>query len=177
MTIENLTKVIPPPIAPTYRFRGEWESIEARIGLPLPQDYKDLVRLYGSGQFMNFYTVYVPTAPNKPGPFEHAIQAARHAFIYDMQGSLLLDDDPPLPIWPRKGGMLACGETGWGDLLFWLTRGDVSEWPVVIWDREKKTAATFEGDLAGIWAGDVSADCLPYGWDQSQPAFRSSLDV
>ena len=41
---------------------GPWEPVEAELGTALPQDYKDFVRVYGSGYFMQFLGIYVASA-------------------------------------------------------------------------------------------------------------------
>ena len=168
MTIENLIKTIPPPAEPAYPYDGPWEHIQAQIGAQLPYDYKELLRLYGAGRFMRFFDIVGPTSPTAEGRLVNFMSAAHSSFIYDRQGSWFYDD-PPLPIWPRPGGLLACGQTGWGDYIFWLTRGHVPEWPIVVWDRTREQLESFEYDLtdflAEIAKGNIHSESFPGTWD------------
>ena len=47
--LDRLRRLIPPPAGDGHH--RDWAAVEERLGLPLPQDYKDLVDLYGGGQF------------------------------------------------------------------------------------------------------------------------------
>ncbi len=176
MTIANLISAIPPPHKPTYAFSEPWDLVEGQLGSPLPIDYKELARLYGRGQFLAFFDIYTPKGPTLESRFFDAINIARATFLQEVQGSFIFDD-PPLPIWPRPGGLLACGETGWGDYLFWLTRGPVEEWPIVLWSRERQQLESFEYDLtdflAGVATGEIESASFPGKWsaDLGMPAY------
>lgn len=148
----------------------------------LPQDYKELARLYGNGRFLEFFDIYTPRSPTTEGRLVNAVQMARSDFIYAAQGSHFFDL-PPLPIWPRPGGLLACGQTANGDQIFWLTRGLVDEWPIVIWDRSCEEGIrlhTFDCDLtdflAEVAAGAIESEVFPGRWspEAGGSAFRSS---
>jgi len=183
MTIENLVKVIPPPRDPIYAYDDGWDLYERVVHTPLPIDYKELMRLYGAGSFMEFFDICGPRSPTVPGKLEHVVSAAAIEFIQDIQGGFLFDD-PPLPIWPRLGGLFACGWTWSGNYIFWLTRGLVSEWPIVIWDRNRQTLEHFEYDLtdflAGVATGNIRSEIFPAekSWPKDtltfQPALRQS---
>lgn len=173
MTIQTLITAIPPPASPTYAFDGPWERIEAELGTPLPQDYKDLVRLYGGGGFMEYFIVNNPASP---GPGGELIPEA-----YEVQ-KLFVEHHPHLPMYPKPGGLLVCGSSDNGEYLFWLTRGPVSEWPIVVWDHDcaqDKELEVFECDLtdfiAGVVTGDIRPRAFPDDWDLSEDElpFRS----
>ena len=155
MTIENLIKVVPPPSRPFEAFRGPWDVIEADLGTPLPQDYKDFARLYGSGYFMEFLGVDIPNTQNPNTRLEWQAQLVR-------DGMLVVDErDRPLPIWPDPGGLLAFGATDDGDTLFWLTEGEPDDWRVVVWDRGFGRFETLDCDLTDFLAGLATGDVLP----------------
>ena len=127
MSIEKLIKIVPPPAKPDYPFSGPWAVIEAYIGTPLPQDYKDFVRLYGSGSFMEFLGVNVPMCRSPYVRLETQIR--------DIHTYFLKDEDFPYPLWPSPGGLIVFGGTDFGDRLFWLARGAPDDWKVVVWGR------------------------------------------
>lgn len=174
MTIENLIKVIPPPTEPVSAFSGPWEPIEAEIGTRLPQDYKDLARLYGFGKFLNFLVVYSPICRSpyvRLGPQVHTAHA------------LFRGVELPCPLWPGTGGLLVCGGTDFSDQLFWLTRGQRDEWPIVVWGRGLQQFESFECDLtdfiAGLVTGDVRPEDLPGDLDDldGEELFTSRADL
>ncbi len=151
MPIETLIKVVPPPAAPFEAYDGPWEPIEAEFGVGLPPDYKDFVRLYGNGYFMEFLGVAVPVS---------AISHMRLTWGASTVRSMLFDVNPKL-LWPSRGGLLPLGSTDNGDLLFWLTRGATAEWPVVVWGRSTMEFETFECDLTDFLAGLATGDIQP----------------
>jgi hypothetical protein len=171
MTIETLIKAVPPPAAPTYAFHGPWEPIEAELRTPLPQDYKDLIRLYGFGTFMGHLSVNGPTVP-----YDHC-RLVPEAFAVQQ---MFVNDSPHIRMYPQPGGLLACGNVQDVGYLFWLTRGPVDEWPIVIWDHdasEEDELKLFEFDLtdflAGLITGDIPIDNSPENieWFREQPPF------
>ncbi|WP_337187721.1 SMI1/KNR4 family protein [Phenylobacterium sp.] len=153
MTIEALLKAVPPPATPSEAFLGPWEPIEAELGTRLPQDYKDFVRVYGYGYFMEFLGINVPRTKNPYTRFEAEIHAVRGAF--------LPDEDDPRPLWPEPGGLIVFGGTDNGDYLFWLPRGAPEDWRVVVWSRGMSTFEVLDCDLTGFLAGLATGEVLP----------------
>jgi hypothetical protein len=153
MTIENLLKVAPPPAEPSAAFGGPWEPIEAQLGVVLPQDYKDFTRLYGLGDVLGFLGVNLPTCKSPYVRLIPEIAQTRHIF-HD-------PEDFPYPLWPKRGGLLVCGRTDFGDYLFWLTRGPPDEWPIVVWGRGFQTIEHFECGLTDFLAGLIDGTIRP----------------
>lgn len=179
MTIETLIGVVSPPAEPTYAFDGPWEPIEAKIGTQLPPDYKDLMRVYGSGMFMGFVEIYDPIDPIDPRIGRQLLPE-----IHEVR-KLFARFHPHLPIYPQPGGLLVCGSTDTGEYIFWLTRGFVSEWPIVVWDHdcdEDEELELFECDLtdylAGLISGDIRPRTAPEAWEagEGEEVFRSTPD-
>jgi hypothetical protein len=153
MTIEALMAVIPPPVEPTGVFLGPWEPIEAELGTPLPPDYKDLVRVYGSGYYMEFFGIDVPRSPNLNLRLETTVPRACATF-FDR-------DELAYPLWPDQGGLVPFGATDNGDLLFWLPRGAPRDWGVVVWDRGLWNFQAFDCDLTSFIAGLATGEIIP----------------
>jgi hypothetical protein len=174
MTIQNLIKAFPPPVKPAYPFDGPWEPIEARIRTPLPQDYKDLVRLYGCGKFMDTVQVFSPAYPSD--------YCQLLPQVFQMQRDFVAGQ-PEIPMYPIPGGLLVCGNVVDTGYIFWLTRGPVSEWPIVLWDHDPigPELETFECDLTDFLAGVVTGGIWPkafgdYG-DYRAKVFQSASDL
>jgi hypothetical protein len=155
MTIEALIAAVPPPDQP-FGFEGPWGPIEAELGTPLPQDYKDFVRIYGHGYFMQFLGVTVPRSSNGNTRLEKQVPLVSKIFAeFDPP------DDRPYPMWPTPGGLIPFGATDNGDYLFWLSRGPPEDWPVVVWDRGLGKYELLECSLTGFLAGLATGEILP----------------
>jgi hypothetical protein len=155
MTIEALLKVVPPPAEPFEAFTGPWEPTEDDLGTALPQDYKDFVRLYGSGYFMEFLGIHVPRTRNYNTWLNGQVRVVTSAFKD-------WDDLLPYPMWPDPEGLIPFGGTDNGHQLFWLRRGPPEAWGVVIYDRWSLFEfETFDCDLTGFLAGLATGDVKP----------------
>lgn len=153
MTIDALIKAVPPPVTPFEAFSGPWEPVETELGTVLPQDYKDFVRLYGNGYFMQFLGICVPRSRNPNMRLESQVRVICDTFLND--------DEVPYPLWPNPGGLLPFGGTDNGDYLFWLPRGAPADWGVVVWDRGFWGFETFDCDLTDFLAGLATGEILP----------------
>lgn len=153
MSIEALVKAVPPPAAPRLAFAGPWEPIEAELGVTLPQDYKDFVRLYGDGTFFEVMGIHLPVALSRHAQLVPEVRAICDA--------LRTQDDLPYALWPEPGGLLPFGKTDYGDYLCWLTRGLPADWGVVVWGRGFMTFEAFDCDLTDFLTGLATGEILP----------------
>ena len=158
MTIEALAKVVPPPVRPSEAFGGPWEAVEAEVGTALPKDYKEFVRLYGHGEFMEFLGVHVPRCRSPYVRFESEIRVVGDVFAED--------EDLPYAFWPSPGGLLVFGKTDFGDYLFWLTSGPPDTWRVVVWGRGLQEFEAFECGLTDFLAGLATGEINPQDFPQ-----------
>lgn len=170
MTIERLMRVVPPPEAPFEPFAGPWEPVEAYLGTELPHDYKDLVLFYGRGRFQELLYVNLPGSPDRRGTLQGELDLAREMVNYGVP--------VPYPAWPEPGGLLNVGLTEFNDRLFWLTRGEPSEWRIVAWDRAYQKLETFDCDLTDFLAGLATGEIAPEGFAgrtlPAKPVFDAS---
>lgn len=168
MTIENLLKAVPPPAEPFEAYLGTWELIEGDLGTALPQDYKDFVRLYGSGYFLEFMGVDVPRSRNPNLRLETNVPS-----ICRLLRTL---EDLPHPVWPAEGGMIPFGCTDNGDYLSWIARGHPDDWPVAIWEVRGGKFEVIECDLtdflAGLASGAIASEILPSDLAPCDRAFQ-----
>lgn len=153
MTVETLIKAAPPPTDPFEAYIGPWQPFEAALRTPLPQDYKDFVRLYGNGRFLDFIGVNVPVSRS---PYMRLVSDAE-TVIHSFHS----DEECPYPLWPDPGGLLPFGRTDNGDQFFWLCRGAPPDWRVVVWDRGMLEYEMFDCDLTDFLAGIVTGDIKP----------------
>ncbi|MEV4450568.1 hypothetical protein [Streptomyces mirabilis] len=52
---DDLTRLVPPPPQPLWA-NGDWNEVEAALGMELPSDFKQLVGAYGAYHFAEFLT-------------------------------------------------------------------------------------------------------------------------
>jgi len=159
MTIENLIKAVPPPAEPGDPFTGPWEPVEAELGTALPQDYKDFVRVYGHGYFMQFLGIDVPRSRNPNMRLERQVRLVCDGLR--QVGHLAH------PLWPERGGLLPFGGTDNGDTLLWLTRGAPEEWRVVVLSGDsfgeiEILDCDLTDFLAGLATGETQPKDLPH---------------
>ena len=155
MSLEALIGVVPPPLAPFQAFMGPWEPIEAGIGTALPQDYKDFVRVYGAGYFMEFLGVSVPRTRNTNTRFESQVSLICETFA-DWR-----PEELPHPMWPDPKGLIPFGGTDNGDYLFWLPHGRPGDWRVVVWDRGLQQFEVLNCGLTDFLAGLATGEVAP----------------
>jgi hypothetical protein len=155
MSIERLISVAPPPARPKEAFDGPWHPIELEFGRYLPQDYKDLVKIYGFGLFFDFLKIFVPNAPENWARIERANLSIRNVVYHILQ-----PHERPYPVWPDPGGLIQLGYTDNGDTIFWLPLGPPDKWKIVIWDRgDPEDFETFDCSLTDFLA-DVATGAV-----------------
>ncbi len=112
-------------------------TVEVAMGLRFPQEYKQLITVYGHGCFADFVWLFNP----------FFIETAIGAQDYDsnIKGRLEAletlrgkwpDDTAPFPSWPSPGGVYPWGTTDNGGTLCWLTVGSPERWTVVLLDDD-----------------------------------------
>jgi hypothetical protein len=127
---------------------GDWTVIEAELGSPLPQDYKDFIATYGTGAIGD-----MPIRIFSPFPQSEYYLLNWREVVFEYYRGLY--DDPkdiPYPLHPSPGGLLPWGYTGNGDYLQWRTKGAPDKWDIVTWYTDfhhfpKRTMTTFLIDI------------------------------
>ena len=114
MAIEHLMAVLVPPVNPFETpAAGAWASVEGRLGVPLPSDYKRFIETYGSGNIGNFLWIFNPFSNNENLNLER--QVVTQAEVLNELRSY--GESVPYKPFPEQGGILPFGITDNGDLL------------------------------------------------------------
>jgi hypothetical protein len=137
MISERITQIVATPADPRETGTPKnWEEIEKRLGLQLPQDYKIFVDAYGTGSFGNFIIVYNPFAENEYLNLFYALDTLHQA---DQKTRLL--GDPawtavhPFELYPAPEGLLPWGcTTNLGDTFFWQIKGHPATWETIFYN-------------------------------------------
>ncbi|MHA6823015.1 SMI1/KNR4 family protein [Ralstonia pseudosolanacearum] len=175
MAIDYLKALVSPPInALETTGPGGWGSVEGRLGTALPEDYKEFIEAYGSGQLGGFIWIFNPFSSNDNLNLEK--QATLQAAVLNELRSY--GEVVPYESFPSHGGILPFGITDNGDVLYWKTGGNPRDWPVLVnearspeWEVFSHSAARF---LAGIFAGSVVCKLFPKKFPGPVPRFEAS---
>lgn len=129
MTIDDIVRVMPPPTS-TFEAPGkdEWIALEARFGFAFPEDFKDFIQIYGSGNVANFLWVFNPFSKNKNLNLIEQTKEQMDVLV-ELQS---FGEIVPYRLFPEAGGILPFAVTDNGDVLYWKTCGEPNYWPVVI---------------------------------------------
>ncbi len=129
MSILKLKELVPPPNKPFELGTVEqWASVESKLGLSLPSDYRDFHLAYGTGLFAKLYIIYNPfsaiKAANLYAQIETVCQQERE-FKRDFPEAV------PYRVYPERPGILPWGGDENGNYYYWLTDGIPDSWQVI----------------------------------------------
>lgn len=147
--LQFLKKVAPPPNIPDEA-HGDWQQVEATIGLGLPNDYKDLISEYGTGRFSDFIYTFNPFSTNK---WLNLTNTSKK--ILDGERTLRGDfSEFPFPLFPEPDGLFPWGSTDNGNYLYWYTKGEPQDWTIVVWESRGPEHEVYEMSITqflGKW--------------------------
>ncbi|MER7845747.1 SMI1/KNR4 family protein [Kitasatospora sp. NPDC096077] len=135
------------------RVEVPWERSVERLGVRLPQDYRELVERYGYLEFGGDIRVSTPVL--EPGGPEEETFNGLYYFNKDV-GEMLdgwYEWNPelgrPYEPFPKEGCLLAWANNTMCDYFCWDTSvGDPEQWPVVVWRFDTSELIPFDGGMA-----------------------------
>ena len=179
MSIKALIELAPPPASPTGTVGEHWPWLERRLSLRLPTDYKNLIDLYGVGDFAGFITIFSPLCKI---PHLNLINHSRNTTRYEREFTEN-EDEYPFVFYPDAGGLLPFGATELWDTLFWRTSGAPEGWPIVVQENKSTNYEEIEASTTDFIAGVISGVRVPKMFgsdgieiDKGFRAFQEKLD-
>lgn len=175
MSLEELKRIVPPPVAPLERGRpADWQAVEEDLGTPLPDDFKHLIATYGAGSFDDFLYVYNPFAGNQ------YLNLLRQKELNLTAYTAARKDTPdllPFPPYPEPGGLLPWAGADNGDRLYWQTVGQPDTWPIVLFDgdhvRHEVYPLRVSDWLAQVMVGTLKPRIFPEDfWEEDEQYFE-----
>lgn len=185
-TVDDLIGLAPPP---EWRIDagspGAWADVERTLGTALPDDYKLIINVYGSGNFNDLFFLFHPF--DSQGESGNLINQALRR---DCFGLSYLDhyeeirsispDSCPFATFPEPGGLLPMGGTMNGGSAFWLTEGGPDDWPLVLYpggfcpiERHDMPLV----DFLVVWLSGMLPDCFAgagkHFVNRTDPVFRN----
>ncbi|MFI6151791.1 hypothetical protein ACIBCA_03735 [Kitasatospora sp. NPDC051170] len=102
---------------PSGRPGVDWQAVEAELGTALPDDYKEIVDVFGPGGFDGYVDLLVP-------------HTGLDLIAWSRNSA---DQFDPLPAFPAPNGLLQWGSSEQEVEFAWQTGGeDPSAWPVLV---------------------------------------------
>lgn len=141
MAIEDLAAFIPPPLDPVDS-QGDWSAAERELGFVFPTDFKQLIGLYGSGEFAG--SLYVANPLTASGRqwirrWSDVLAGLRHAC------------EEAVGMTPDSLGLLPWGGDSNGHKYCWLADGPPDSWEVVqIFHGYEEEIETVPGPVTGF---------------------------
>jgi hypothetical protein len=172
MTSTFLSRIMPPPANPVEA-GGSWSYVEERLGVELPEDFKDFIQLYGSGRIDRFVSVLNPfsTRPtlNLLEQSTRQLDALRE--LHDYFG-----EQNPFELYPTAGGLLPVAITDNGDVIHWLTSGNPADWTIVVNEARspdyEQFACNLTAFLEGLLVKSIICRALPSSAFNGTPEFN-----
>lgn len=169
-SLNELMKLLPPPSSAVESADAvAWASFEQSFGTALPLDYKQFVTIYGTGAIDGFLWILNPFS--KTG-YLNLVEEGR-AKLKSLKA--LRNEIVPYPLYPEPNGLLPCGVSDNGDVIFWRCSGDPSEWNLVLnegrgprWREYKVSLADF---LTRLISRTLIVDIFPNDFPSHDPAF------
>lgn len=166
--LKALIQIIPTPTPPSYDGReSDWPVIESILELRLPEDFKKLVAVYGTGCFLQFLYPLSPFAPFNTSLNLLSGATKQRLVAYRSGQDEFPQYTPTFPTYPHESGLFPWGITVNGDTLFWLREGQPENWPTVVCDskftkeyseRFDMTATEF---LYRLFSGKIEPKAFP----------------
>ncbi|MFI8239063.1 histone-like nucleoid-structuring protein Lsr2 [Streptomyces sp. NPDC085866] len=171
-SIDDLVRLCPPPTAPPS---VDWAAAEARLGMPLPADYKRLASVYGPGRFADFIHIYHPLGYTQyvdlTGPMPACI---REQLQKDCE-----QGTHPVPYDPQR--LSPMGVTDNGEYLFWASAPPDSPdaWQIAVNEARGPRWFTFAGTLTAflvaVLSGETAVPMFPKDLLQGGIGFTASV--
>jgi hypothetical protein len=165
-----LMQVLQPPVNPLETpEEGGWQPVETRLGMQLPEDYKEFIARYGTGAVDGFLWVLNPFSTNRHLNFfdegKEKLEALRE----------LRHESIPYSLYPDTNGIIPWGVTDNGDVLYWLCNGPPSHWIIVVnecrgprWREYKLSTSDF---LMKLVTRELVVDVFPQDFPSESPEF------
>jgi hypothetical protein len=148
MAIADLMKILSRPVKPVEAgSSSDWLEIEQDLGINLPQDYKDFINAYGSGQVAEFLWIYNPFSKEYQDSISTAldwVREEREDWDEEFQGPF------PYSIYPDHGGLFPWGRIDNADCLYWQTKGEPDKWTVVVYEPRGIKFEHFEESMTSF---------------------------
>ncbi len=182
--VEHLVCIAPPPEQPIEHVSSsQWKIIETDVGVSLPEDYRAIMELYGSGCFNDLFWLFNPVSQSETLNLMNQVNGLTlgqypHMLEYE-EAKSSFPDACPFPSFPKPGGLFPLGGDTNGGHAFWATRDHPSEWALILYPHGFHEFEIYEMpliDFLVLWLSGKLPDCFfgvgKFFIDRTNPNFR-----
>lgn len=161
-SLDLLRRLVTPP--EEVGVERDWAAAQERLGLPLPQDYMDLVDVYGAGEFDDHLGLVVPS-PTRNG---NELVSYNKLHMENLTGLWAITKNRPVELQAADLRLLVWADTIDSDTVSWFVKPDLppEKWPVVILDADlgqcEIHSTTCTEFLAGLFSGTIESDIITH---------------
>ncbi|MFE9933384.1 SMI1/KNR4 family protein [Streptomyces sp. NPDC005533] len=168
-----LTRLVDIAPAPSLIRHTDWGEVERTLAVELPDDYKELIGVYGGSNWDDYLYVLEPDCPNK---HYDLLTWAKYQFE-DLQ-DLWTVEKRPAELEPEGSVVIPWATTDNGECLYWLVLPGVepNEWSVMVneasgprWESYSLSCTQF---LAAALTGELQSNILSSQFPLATHEFR-----
>lgn len=158
--INKLISLLSPPSQRIFD-NTAWANFESEGNPRLPNDFKQLISIYGCGSVDDFLWILDPFSKNPNLNFE------KSKYFIDAYAVMRQEfsSDYPRPAYPAEGSFLPWAVTDNGETLVWLVNGEPESWKVVIHSSDQGAEEVYNFGcvefLLKLLSRDISSKILP----------------
>lgn len=120
MSIEILKKILIPTNEKYYN-KNDWDKIQEKWEIKFPDDYKEIISLYGTGAINDFLWIFSPFSENKYLNLTNQYTEIKDSYEVMING---FPEKNWLNFYNGETGIFPWGSTDNGDELFWNYKRD-----------------------------------------------------
>jgi hypothetical protein len=160
--IQELVKLIPPPLEPLYATPPDtWKASGPCPKLPL--ELLEYATVYGSGSFQGDATtrlwIYNPFSPHYPALIREECDRLKEEFEFGGY------DAVPFPIFPAVDGVYPLGSDDCGTRMWWWTKNDIKCSPIIVqWSSGEDGYKLFQQAFISFLVSLFRREILPDYW-------------
>lgn len=137
-----------------------WNEVEDKFNIVFPDDYKQIIDMYGSGAVNHFLWIYSPFSSNTNLNLMNKFYELKISYEY-MKNNF--PEKFPLEFYNGKRGIFPWGITDNGDELYWNFTDNTAE--ILIYESRYSNMQKYDEDLSGflvnLLSKKISCDIFP----------------
>lgn len=168
--LARLLEIAPAPSRPRHK---DWGEVEGALAVELPDDYKELIGVYGGSNWADYLYVLEPHCPNEN--YDLLTWATYQA--EDLE-DLWRFEKKPAELEAEGARVLPWATTDNGECLYWLVLPgrEPNQWTVMVneargdrWEHHSVSCTQF---LASSLSGELRSGILSSSFPRAAHAFR-----
>ncbi|MGW5346683.1 SMI1/KNR4 family protein [Streptomyces sp. NPDC004050] len=173
--LTRLLEIAPAPSQPRHK---NWDEVERALAVELPDDYKELIGVYGGSNWDDYLYVLEPDCPNK-----HYDLLKWTKFQFEDLEDLWKFEKKPTELKVEGSRVIPWATTDNGECLYWLVLPGLepNDWTVMVneargprWEHYSLSCTQF---LASSLDGELQSNILSSLFPRATHEFRQLGEV